>query len=109
VAHMTDREFADAFRLSFGLCLPHLSQAVAAPAPNSTNTSGSSTIDIWPNHVERKRPPGDELSNYSLANRRSSVPTANPRAAHPNPRNLRGPQPTHRSRPNGSRGIRTLC
>jgi hypothetical protein len=29
VAHMTDREFADGFRLSFGLCLPHLYQAVA--------------------------------------------------------------------------------
>jgi hypothetical protein len=29
VAHMTDKEFSDGFRLSFGLCLPHLYQAVA--------------------------------------------------------------------------------
>ncbi|HZY30735.1 MAG TPA: DUF6062 family protein [Candidatus Methylomirabilis sp.] len=29
VAHITDREFVDGFRLSFGLCLPHLYQAVA--------------------------------------------------------------------------------
>ena len=29
LSSLTDREFADGFRLSFGLCLPHLSQAVA--------------------------------------------------------------------------------